>query len=192
MIRGGMGHMHIYSTSNGTEKPLRQELATTARLLWTADQLFVSFLCNYTELDVNKTVNPSTKTYALWDRDVGEIFVRSPAEPADTSYKEFEVAPTGDWCDLAIDRAAMNHDWEWESGMRTEARIDPKAKLWRAMMAIPFSAFGVHPETDSIWHANLFRVSRFRGERLYLAFSPTLSEQANYHVPERFVQLSFV
>jgi hypothetical protein len=60
--------------------------------------------------------------------------VRSPAEPEETKYKKFEVAPTGEWCDLAIDRATMNHDWEWMSGMRTETVIDRKAMLWRAMM----------------------------------------------------------
>ena len=174
---------------NGDAAP--KELATSARMLWTADHLFVSFSCDFTELDINETVDLSRETYALWDRDVCEIFVRSSAEAAVTSYKEFEVAPTGEWCDLIIDRKTMSHDWEWNSGMRTETRIDQKAKNWRAMMSIPFAAFGVHPESGSTWYANLFRVSRFKGERLYLAFSPTLGEQPNYHVPERFVPLTF-
>jgi hypothetical protein len=59
-------------------------------------------------------------------------------------------------------------------------------------MAIPFAAFGRQPELGEIWSANLFRISRFYGERQFLAFSPTYTEQPSFHVPERFVNLHFV
>ena len=168
------------------------ELRTSARLLWTNDEIYLGFVCAFTELDIDDEFDADVERYALWDRDVCEAFIRSPLEPAVTTYKEFEVAPTAQWCDLQIDRARSVQDWEWKSGMRTAARIDREARVWHAMMAIPFSAFGIIPTAGDVWRANLFRISRLRGERQYLAFAPTGSEQPNFHVPERFVDLRFV
>jgi hypothetical protein len=53
-LRWDVAHVHpIDRQWNGEAAP--RELATSARLLRTADQLFVNFLAGYTELDVNKT-----------------------------------------------------------------------------------------------------------------------------------------
>jgi Carbohydrate-binding family 9 len=166
------------------------QLRTTARVLWNADEILIGFECEYTELDVDEEFDVNEERHALWDRDVCEAFIRSPLEPHERMYKEFEVAPTGQWCDLLVDRLSMTHDWRWRSGMRTASRINEK--LWRAAMAIPFDAFGRWPEDGEIWRANLFRISRFHGERQYLAFSPTYTGKPNFHVPEKFVNLHFV
>jgi len=168
------------------------ELQTVARLLWTDEELFIGFTCSFTELDIDEEFSTSVERHALWDRDVCEAFIRSPLEIAATSYLEFEVAPTGQWCDLRVDRAQMTHDWEWQSGMRTAGKIDDRKKEWRVLMALPFTCFGTAPKAGHEWAANLFRVSRLRGERIYLAYSPTGTERPNYHVPERFVNLRFV
>lgn len=167
------------------------ELQTTARLLWTDDELIVGFQCLFTELDIDDDYDLTVERHGLWDRDVCEIFVRSPNEPATTTYKEFEVAPTGQWCDLKIDRLTRVHDWEWKSGMRTATGIDREGLIWRATMALPFAAFGERPSVGDEWCGNLFRVSRFRGERVYLAYSPNNSERPNFHVPESFVKIEF-
>ena len=58
-------------------------------------------------------------------------------------------------------------------------------------MAIPFSAFEIAPQVGDEWEANLFRISRLNGVRQFLAYSPTLTEKPNYHVPEKFVKLKF-
>jgi hypothetical protein len=165
------------------------QLRTTARVLWNADEILFGFECEYTELDVDEEFDVNEERHALWDRDVCEAFIRSAREPHERIYKEFEVAPTGQWCDLLVDRLSMTHDWKWRSGMRTASRI--YEKFWRAVMAIPFDAFGHRPQDGEIWRANLFRISRLAGERRYLAFSPTYTEQPNFHVPERFVNLHF-
>ena len=181
---------------NGDLAP--RQLGTTAKLLWTNSHLYVRFQCYYSELDVNnplevaELLRQGRETYALWDRDVCEIFVRSPAERDEMKYHEFEAAPTGEWCDLRVDRRSMTHDWEWQSGMRVRTRINGELQRWVALMEIPFSAFGAHPDhSEAPWYGNLFRVSRFEGERKYLAFSPTYAPQPNYHVPEKFVVLQF-
>lgn len=168
------------------------ELRTTARVLWTKEHLWFGFECGYTELDVDEQCNPKQERYGLWERDVCEAFIRTPLEPGVQSYKEFEVAPTGQWFDAAISRPRMEVDWAWQSGMQTAGAIAAGQCCWRAVMAIPFSAFGVTPRNGDIWHANLFRISRWQGARQFLALSPTLTATPDYHVPERFVALRFV
>ncbi|MBS1786370.1 MAG: carbohydrate-binding family 9-like protein [Acidobacteria bacterium] len=168
------------------------ELHTTARVLWSEAEILFGFECGYTELDVDHVFDVNQERHALWDRDVCEAFIRSPIEPHERYYREFEVAPTGQWCDLLVDRSVMWHDWEWKSGMRTAAEILEAEKRWRVAMAIPFSAFGCTPNAGHIWYCNLFRISRLNGERQYLAYSPTLTEKPNFHVAEKFVPLRFV
>lgn len=166
-----------------------ETLQTTARVLWTPQDLRFGYECRYTELDVDEQFDVKEERHALWDRDVCEAFVRSPLEPDPRIYKEFEVAPTGQWVDLLINRIDITHDWQWQSGMNTAAQID--ATHWRVAMAIPFAAFGVVPSVGDEWAANLFRVSRLNGERQFLAYSPTFTETPSFHVPERFVKLRF-
>jgi alpha-galactosidase len=167
------------------------ELSTVARVVRTQDELVFGFECGYTELDVDAEFDAAEERYALWDRDVCEAFVRSPLEPAEHVYKEFEVAPTGQWCDLRVDRAQGLKDWEWRSGLRTASEISEAEGVWRVAMAIPFAAFGVTPQAGDEWRANLFRISRLGGERQYLTLSPTHTERPNFHVPAAFVGLRF-
>ncbi|MFN0084803.1 MAG: carbohydrate-binding family 9-like protein [Blastocatellia bacterium] len=172
--------------------PAPEALRTAVRVLWSEAEIIFGFECAYAELDVDEVFDPAEERHALWDRDVCEAFIQSPIEPHEKSYREFEVAPTGQWCDLLIDRARMLQDWEWKSGMRTAAGIRAEERVFRASMAIPFEAFGCRPAAGEQWRANLFRIGRVNGERRYLAFSPTLTEAPSFHVPERFVNLRFV
>lgn len=172
-------------------EPAPPALATTARLLWNREEIVIGYECRYTELDMDDDPEVSVERHALWDRDVCEAFIRSPIEPHAQSYREFEVAPTGQWCDLLVDRSRMWHDWEWQSGMRTAARIDHDRLVWRVAMAIPFTAFGCRPLRGDSWQANLFRISRLAGVRQYLTFSPTRTEAPNFHVASAFVDLRF-
>ncbi|MGD9905111.1 MAG: carbohydrate-binding family 9-like protein [Vicinamibacterales bacterium] len=166
-------------------------LETTVRLLWTAADLWVGFACRYVELDIDEAPDASVERAALWERDVCEIFVRSAAEPDAASYKEFEVAPTAQWCDLAIRRPRLDVDWHWQSGMRTAAAIDAARRRFTAVMQIPFAALGGPPTAGDRWRANLFRVGRIDGRRHYLAWAPTGTPAPDFHVPDRFVPLRF-
>lgn len=167
------------------------ELDTTARVAWTPTYLCVGFECAFTELDIDTDVDVDVERCGLWERDVCEAFVRSPHEPRADSYKEFEVAPTGQWCDLAIHRPRVDVDWLWRCGLQTAAEIDEPGHAWRALMRIPFAAFGAPPHAGDVWHANLFRISRRHGVRQYLAYAPTGTPAPDFHVPERFVPLVF-
>lgn len=182
----------IHSIANNWQgQAAPSELMTTARLLWTPKEIILGYECYYRELDIDEVFDVNVERHALWDRDVCEVFIRSPLEPDDRIYKEFEVAPTGQWVDLLINRIDLTHDWKWKSGMKTLAQIDEAQKIWRAAMAIPFSAFEIYPQPGDEWKANLFRVSRLNGERQFLAYAPTFTEKPNYHVPEKFVTLRF-
>lgn len=167
------------------------ELHSTVRVLWTPTHLWFGFECGYTELDMDEQFDVRQERYALWERDVCEAFIRSPLEPRPDSYKEFEVAPTGQWCDLLIHRPRVEFDWEWQSGLQTAAEIDVTNHDFRVVLAIPFSAFGITPQTGDRWHANLYRISRLQGARQFLAFAPTRTEKPDFHVPEKFVPLCF-
>ena len=167
------------------------ELATTVLLLWTAEELWLGFTCQYSELDVDEQFDLSQERPALWERDVCEVFIQSPLEPTPQSYKEFEAAPTGQWLDLAIHIPRAEVDWHWNSGMRTISAIDPNRQEWRAVLAIPLRAFGLTPNISDQWRANLFRISRWQGQRHYLAYSATLTPLPDFHVPTRFATLLF-
>ncbi|MFN7976678.1 MAG: carbohydrate-binding family 9-like protein [Vicinamibacterales bacterium] len=181
----------LATTWRGDDAPAA--LRTTARLAWSDTHLWVAFTCGYTELDADTgpAIDVTTKRVALWERDVCEAFVWCPAEPRHTSYKEFEVAPTGQWCDLAIHEPRVHVDITWRSGMETAAAIDTAAGTWRAVMRMPFSAFGVVPAAGDTWRANLFRISRLDGRRQYLTYSPTDTPAPDFHVPAAFVPLVF-
>jgi hypothetical protein len=172
-------------------EPAPSELRTTARLLWTTDVLTIGYECFYAELDADTTFDAAIEKYKLWDRDVCEAFIRSPREPDALVYKEFEVAPTGQWCDLHIDRRTMNHDWKWNSGMKTGAVVDVRSHTWRAVMAIPFQAFDGAPKRGDAWRGNLFRISKAGGERKFMSFVPTLTPEPSFHVPEKFDEFRF-
>src|SRR5215471_7275973 len=90
---------------NGAEAPA--ELKTVAMVVWSEQEILFGFECGYTELDMDEVFDANEERYALWDRDVCEAFVRSPIEPHDRYYREFEVAPTGQWCDLIVERSEI-------------------------------------------------------------------------------------
>jgi hypothetical protein len=182
---------HLDRLWNG--EPAPAALATTARLLWTASHLWLGFECGYAELDIDAAADLDTATerVALWDRDVCEAFVRSPREPRPDSYKEFEVAPTGQWCDLAIHTPRVDVDWRWNSGMETAAEIDEAARRFRAVMRLPFTAFDGTPGEGDVWAINLFRIGRVDGTRHYLSYASTGTPTPDFHVPARFVPLVF-
>lgn len=171
--------------------PAPAALTTTARLCWTRTDLWFGFECGFSELDLDDDVDTAVERVGLWDRDVCEAFVQSPREPRADSYKEFEVAPTGQWCDLAIHRVRVDVDWGWNSGMATAGAIDGDASVWRAVMRVPFAAFGESPAAGEVWRVNLFRISRVGGVRHYLSYAPTGTSEPDFHVPACFVPLEF-
>jgi hypothetical protein len=126
----------------------------------------------------------------LWDRDVCEIFV-APTAGEVSRYYEFEVAPTGEWLDLAVDvtDAGLVREWDYRSGMKAAARAC-EGSITLAL-GVPWSAFGCAPRAGERWRANLFRCVGKDPARGYVAWQPTEAPEPNFHAPEKFGYLRF-
>lgn len=175
---------------SGKEAPIGRH--TTARVLWTDEFLYAKFDASQVEpLVVSDRPDTSKKVIGLWETDVCEIFI-APNKTERNKYFEFEIAPTGEWIDLAIEATPIerNTDWDYESQMEAAARIDTD----KVVMAIkiPFSALGKTPKAGDVWLGNLFRCVGKGETRGYLAWSPTKTERPNFHVPEAFGEFKFV
>jgi len=163
------------------------------KLLWSQTALYVRFSANQNEpLIISDAPKLKTKTVGLWDRDVCEIFV-APDFYKPEKYFEFEVAPTGEWIDLAIEFTPDGRratDFNYNSGMESAAKIEKNKVL--AAMKIEWKAFGKTPKTGDVWKGNLFRCVGAGETRGYLAWQPTKTAEPNFHAPEAFGEFRFV
>lgn len=174
---------------SGEEAPV--ERRAEARIIWSSRALSVRFICRQAEpIIVGDSPQSERKSLGLWDRDVCEIFIAPDGEEPER-YFEFEVAPTGEWLDLAIRQLPDRRetDWEYRSGIEAAARIEDGRIT--SVMRLPWEAFGGKPEDGERWRANLFRCIGAGPDRGYLAWQPTRTERPNFHVPGAFGWLHF-
>jgi hypothetical protein len=172
-------------------EPAPEGRRAEARVLWSDDALHVRFVCPQSEpLVVSPTPNVERKTVRLWDRDVCEVFV-APDSDEPRRYFEFEVAPTGEWLDLAVEWAPEGRktDWDFRSGMRAEARIGDG--VIALAMHLPWASLGGRPEPGARWRANLYRCVGTDPTRGYVAWQPTFTPEPSFHAPDKFGWLHF-
>lgn len=163
-----------------------------ARILWSNKALHIRFVCQQAEpLVISSTPQTAKKTMGLWDRDVCEIFI-APDPQAIERYLEFEAAPTGEWVDIAIDWTPEKReaDWKFSSNMTTAAQIE-KDRITVAIR-IPWNHWTHEPQPGERWRVNLFRCVGSGENRGYLAWQPTRTPKANFHIPKVFGSLVFV
>jgi alpha-galactosidase len=161
------------------------------RLLWNKKSLFIRFEANQTEpLIINSTIDKTLKAIDLWEKDVCEIFV-APNAVEPEKYFEFEVAPTGEWIDLAIIWSPEKREtnWNYQSNMKVATKILENKII--SAMEIPFAAFGKTPNVGDIWLGNMFRCIGEGETRGYLAWQPTFTEIPSFHVPSAFGKIEF-
>ncbi len=161
-----------------------------ARLMWSENALYVRFDCRQDEpLYLNENPQTLEKTMKLWEHDVCELFL-APDRDEPRRYAELEIAPTGEWLDLMVDwRNDEPRDWDYRSRMEAFARIEEDRVVMA--MKIPWAAFGRKPNAGDIWIGNLFRQVGSGETRGYLAWSPTMTPEPQFHVPERFGEFVF-
>ena len=169
-------------------------LRTEVRSFWTDTHLYLLFICPYKELNLFLPKLAGGPRDKLWDRDVVEMFLGDDWKNI-RHYSEFEIAPTGDWIDLAIDLDRQNYDQGWRSGWNTAARIDEGAHVWYAAARIPLSAVSSSPvKAGTKWRATLYRIDGLGPDsaRHFLCWQPTcvVNRDPN-HVPESFGTLVF-
>jgi len=169
-------------------------ITTEIRAFWTDTDLYILFRCPYTVLNLFLPADNGKKHLGLWDRDVVEMFLGDDWSNI-RHYREFEVAPTGDWIDLAIDLDRESYDRNWRSGWQTAARIDEGQKVWYAAARIPLSAVSAKPVEDGTkWRMNLYRIEGLGQDpqRHFLCWQPTCVQNRDpNHVPEHFGTLIF-
>jgi len=162
-----------------------------ARILWSSKALHVRFVGRQDEpLVISSAPQTAKKTMGLWDRDVCEIFI-APDPNVVERYFEFEAAPTGEWLDVALHWTAEKResDWEFNSHMTTAAHVE-RDRITIAMR-IPWNHWIHEPQRGERWRVNLFRCIGSDPGRGYLAWQPTLTKEANFHVPQVFGWLIF-
>ena len=169
-------------------------LRTEVRSFWTDKHLYLLFTCPYRELNLFLPAMGGGPRNKLWDRDVVEMFLGDDWKNI-RHYREFEIAPTGDWIDLAIDLDHESDDHNWRSGWTTAARIDEEQHVWYAAARIPLGAISTAPvKPGTKWRANLYRIEGLGADpqRRFLCWQPTcvVNRDPN-HVPENFGTLVF-
>lgn len=163
------------------------ERETAARLLWTAEFLFVKFVARYRSITVFPDSDANGRRDHLWDRDVAEMFLQ-PHQASARHYKEIEVSPNGQWIDLDI---APGEKRDLQSGLRRRVRIDEENKIWQAELALPMKGLAEQFDPVLSWRVNFFRVEGPSEPRFYSAWQPTGTSAPNFHVPECFGKLVF-
>jgi hypothetical protein len=171
------------------------KLKTEVRGFWTDSDLYLLFICPYYELNLWLPPDNSKDRLKLWDRDVVEFFLGYDWTNINL-YREFEIAPTGDWVDLAIDRNRDSYDAEWNSGWEQQGRIDEKDHIWYAAARVPLRSVSEQKvAAGTKWRVNLYRIDGLGADpqRRFLCWQPTcvVNRDPN-HVPEHFGTLTFV
>ena len=110
-------------------------------------------------------------------------------------YREFEIAPTGDWVDLAIDLTRDSYGADWNSGWQRQGRIDEKNHVWYAGAKVPLKSVSEQPvKVGTKWRGNLYRIDGLGADpvRHFMCWQPTcvVNRDPN-HVPEHFGTLIF-
>jgi hypothetical protein len=170
------------------------DLRTEIRGFWSDTDLYFLFICPYRTLNIFLPAQAGKPRRGLWDRDVVEIFLGDDWENI-RHYREFEIAPTADWIDLAIDLDHKGQYRDWRSSWQTMARVDEKIKVWYAACRIPLRSVSENAvKSGTRWRANLYRID---GEgpdpqRRFICWQPTcvINRDPN-HVPENFGTLIF-
>jgi hypothetical protein len=170
------------------------QLKTEVKAFWTDNDLYLLFVSPYTDLNLWLPADNSKDRLKLWDRDVVEFFLGDDWKDI-LHYREYEIAPTGDWVDLAIDIGKNKYDADWNSGFEKQGRIDEANHVWYAAAKVPLKSVseqGVKAGTK--WRANLYRIDGLGEDpqRHFMCWQQTcVVDRDPNHVPEHFGTLIF-
>jgi len=170
------------------------KLKTEVRAFWTDSDLYLLFVSPYDQLNLWLPADNGKDRLKLWDRDVVEFFLGDDWTDI-KHYREFEIAPTGDWVDLAIDLTHDKYEADWNSGWQRLGRIDEANHTWYAAARVPLKSVSEHAVTAGTkWRANLYRIDGLGEDpqRHFMCWQPTcvVNRDPN-HVPENFGTLIF-
>ena len=160
--------------------------AVSARVGADAQALYVRFDCD----DSEPWGTMRQRDDPIYEEEVVEVFLApGPADPP--AYFEYEVSPMGVLFDARIEnphgcRSDMRIHTAWDcAGIRWAAGLVPGG--WWAALALPWAPMLEGAAMPPRWRANFYRIDRPRAEPPeYTAWSPTLADPADFHLPARF------
>ena len=162
--------------------------ATLLRVAHDGARLLVAFECK----DAHVWGTHRGRNQPIYEEEVVEAFLA----PSDARhYFELEANPFGAWLEARVEspemrRQTMRIDLDWTcAGWERAARV--REGGWDVEWAIPFVSIGAPaPQPGSRWRANFFRIDQANGGE-YSAWSPTLADPPDFHLPARFGVLHF-
>jgi len=157
------------------DKASHPQQATTAVTLWNLRYFHIKFDCRYGSLNVAPQPVLTTDQ-PIYERDCAEFFAAT--DPGD----------------LQNPNGKITVEVTWNTGMQVRAGIDKAQKRWWVTAAIPMVQLGA-PRRGDRWRVNFYRIEgppKQGPKRIHLAWSPTLTPQPNFHVPQRFGWLELI
>lgn len=159
---------------------------TALRLGHDGERLYVAFAAT----DAHVWGTHRGRNEPIYDEEVVEAFLAPTGDPR--RYFELEANPIGAWFEARVenpdgDRATMRVDRDWAC-RGWERAVHVHAGGWDVEWAIPFAALDADPRAE--WRANFYRIDRAHGGE-FSAWSPTLADPPDFHVPARFGTLRF-
>ncbi|MFZ9858036.1 MAG: carbohydrate-binding family 9-like protein [Roseiflexaceae bacterium] len=162
-----------------------QRYATTVRFIATPTHLWLRFDC--ADADVWATLTEHDTP--LYTEEVVELFI-APGSATPIKYYELQTNPLNAQFDGIIHnpdehRSTMSLDLSWDPQWQSWSRVD--AAGWVSVWSLPWAMFG---QNDGIgtWRCNVYRIDRPRnGDQMETsAWSPTLRDPVDFHIPSRF------
>jgi hypothetical protein len=173
---------------------------TTARLLWDDDFLYVSYVCD----DAHISAEFTQRDEPVYRDDCVELFT-APNPDRPQEYFNFEMNVRAALLDQHHPEgrfSGLKNEWN-SDGVRIAVQIagtlnddSDRDCYWVLEAAIPWSNFAgvakqLPPQPGDVWRLNLNRCGGKTNEQ-YSQWSSSATPKPDYHVPERFGQVTFV
>lgn len=164
---------------------------TAVTVGWDAERLALRFECE----DEDAWGTFTRRDEPLWQEEVVEVFL-APGEADPRDYFEIEVSPLGTLFDARISnptgmRADLKVDRSWDCpGIAWRVGRGNVRRDWWAEIELPWRSLAPEGPLPAVWRVNFYRIERPIGGAAELScWSPTLTEPADFHRPERFGRL---
>lgn len=169
----------------------KPQQATTAKLLWNNNNLYVCFKC------IDTYINATMTGYndKLYEEEIVEVLVDDNRDMK--TYIELEVNPLNAILHYSIHNNLKGNILRYgrvNQKVKSAVLIDELRGTWSVELEIPFSEFNtapnIPPQKGDRWLINLHRIDRPKDKKeQYMSWSPTGKD--NFHMPDKFGELIF-
>jgi lysophospholipase L1-like esterase len=150
-------------------------LATTARVLFDATRLYVSFDCAEPDTAGLKQ-DVAERDGKVWEDDCVEVFVTGDLREG---YCHFTINPRGAFFD-AVTRGSKRDDASWTSSAVVKASVVPNER-WVVTLAVPLKELAAYVGENQTWVMNLNRTRPARGSMPEAEWSWAIMGSNDYH-----------